>query len=136
MCHFASLKANFTAANQLAKSSKPKFRKFTIQLVKIFIAAKHFVGTHVLFCNLKIQFRNCEPSCEITSNLRKCQSSFKFLFKPFILSFLISHSHSNLRSPKISEDPLQRKPRSHAPEEHHSARLRVPCGTRASPFQP
>ena len=101
---------------------------------------------------LRINLQN-GPSCESTyekgvnlrihSNLRKYQLSFKFLFKPLILLFFISHSHFKLRnsrfklrSPKISENPLHSKPRSRGSKEDHSAHLRVPCGTRASPFQP
>ena len=64
----------------------------------------------------------------LRTNLRKYQPSFKFLFKPLILAFFILHSHSKLRSPKISEDPLHRKTRSRASEKDHSAHLRVPYG--------
>ena len=80
---------------------KAKFHKFILQVAKIFAAAKHLLGTCVPFRNSKIQFCNyessCEPSCEITSKLRKYQPSFKFIFKPLILSIFISHSHFNLR---------------------------------------
>ena len=81
---------------------KAKFCKFTIQVVK------HLLNTRVPFRNFKIQFYSCEssckPSCKITSNLRKYQPSFKFLFKPLVLSFFISHNHFNLRkSPPSGE---------------------------------
>ena len=44
---------------------KAKFCKFTIQVAKIFAAAKHLLSTHVPFCIFKSQFRSCEPTCEI-----------------------------------------------------------------------
>ena len=63
-------------------------------------------------------------------------STSYFLIFHFSQSFQLAKKPSKLRSPKISEDPLQRKPRSCASEEDHSAHLRVPSGTRASSFQP
>ena len=105
---FCKFKIHFRSCEPTCEILKAKFRKSTIQLVKIFAAAKHLLGTRVPFRNFKIQFRNyessCKPTCEITSNLRKYQPSFKFLFKPLILSSFISHSHSNLRkSPSSCE---------------------------------
>ena len=44
---------------------KAKFRKFTIQVAKIFAATKHLLGTHVPFRIFKSQFHSCEPTCEI-----------------------------------------------------------------------
>ena len=117
---FRIFKSQFRSCEPTCEILKAKFRKFILQVAKIFAAAKHLLGTCVPFRNSKIQFCNyessCEPSCEITSKLqnslqvaksppsceitsklRKYQPSFKFIFKPLILSIFISHSHFNLR---------------------------------------
>ena len=103
---FRKFKIPFHSCEPTCEILKAKFHKFTIQLAKIFTVTKHLLGTRVPFRNFKVQFRSCkssckptcengptfEPSCEITSNLRKYQPSFKFLFKTLILSFFISHN--------------------------------------------
>ena len=47
------------------KILKTKFRKFTIQVAKNFVAAKHLLSTCVPFRIFKSQFHSCEPTCEI-----------------------------------------------------------------------
>ena len=100
MCHFASSKSIFTAANQLAKSSKLNFtspHSTCENFCSCETPPKHTCAISQLQNPIRSYKSSCKPTCEITSNLRKYQPSFKFLFKHLILSFFISHSHSNLR---------------------------------------
>ena len=156
---FCIFKSLFHSCEPSYEILKAKFRKISLQVAKIFAVAKHLLGTRVPFHNFKNQFRSCETSCKLscknTSNLRNglqvaksppsCENINRRL--NFYLNLWFSHfsfrtplkvtkKPSKLRSPKISKDPLHWKPKSCASEEDHSAHLRVPCGTQASPFQP
>ena len=44
---------------------------------------------------------NLRTNLRIQANLRKCQLTFKFIFKPLISSIFISHNHSKLRKNPI-----------------------------------
>ena len=109
---FLIFKSPFCSCEPSCKILKAKFCKFSLQVVKIFATAKHPLGTRVPFCILKTQFCCCEISCELGCEitfklrnglkLRKCQSSFKGLFKPLFFSIFVSHSHFNLRKSSSS----------------------------------
>ena len=103
---FRIFKRPFRSCEPTYEITKANFRKFILQVAKIFTAVKHLLGTRVPFRNFKNQFRSCETSCEprckITSKLQKYQPSFKCLFKPRIFLFFISHNHFNLRKSPLS----------------------------------
>ena len=52
--------------------------------------------------NQVAKWGNLRTNFQIQANLRKYKSSFKFLFKPLIFSFFISHSHYKLRKSPTS----------------------------------
>ena len=99
---FRKFKIPFHSCEPTCEILKAKFRKSTIQLAKIFTTYEtppsHTCAISQLqnpISQLRIKLRtNLQngPTCEITSNLRKYQPSFKFLFKPLILSFFILYS--------------------------------------------
>ena len=124
--NFASWNSNLGKWEPTWEILKAQIRKSTIQLAKIFVAcentSKHTCAisqVHFPFLQAANQLRNqvakwgnLRINLRIPGNLRKCQPSFKFLFKHLIISFFISHSHFNLQKspPSCEAQKFQRIP--------------------------
>ena len=97
---------------------KAQFRKSTIQLAKIFVACES-ISNHKCVI-LQVQFQVSQPANQLAkwgnlrTNLRECQPTFKFLFKPLIFSiFIITQPFQVAKPPKFQSWKL----RGHASEE-------------------
>ena len=105
--NFASWNSNLGKWVPTWEILKAQIRNSTIQLAKIFASCESTSRNMCVISQVQNPF--LQPVNQLVNqvaklgnlwipgNLRKCQPSFKFLFKPLMSSIFILHSHSKLR---------------------------------------